>query len=154
MNIFKSVFNGISSAAHSTVAWLEKELVAFTKAAPKLEQIVDAGLAYIGPVLQLALTATGEGDAAKIVGDVIHEAQADLTAASALVTDFGPTPTAASVFASVADHLSTLLTDGHVKNPQSVAAVTKAVTEVGLLGSAIEAAVKALESASSTPASA
>jgi hypothetical protein len=154
MSIFTSVFHGIAKAEHSTVAWLEKELAAFVGDAPKIEQVIDAGLSYVEPVLTLALDAVGDEAAANIVAKVIDEAQADLKAASALVTDFGPTPTAASIFAAVAENLQTLLTDGHVKSAQSVAAVTKAVTEVGVIGAAISTAVAGITAASTTPAGA
>lgn len=144
MSVFTSVFNGLVKAEHSTVAWLEKELVAFEKAAPTIEKVIDAGLAYIGPVLQLALTDVGKSDVADEVGNVVTQAQNDLKAASALVTDFGPTPTAASIFSSVEANLSALLTAGHVTSTVAVAAVNKAVAEIGLLGAAVGTAVAAL----------
>lgn len=147
MNIFTSVFHGIDKAAHSTVAWLEKQLAALVKAAPKIEHVVDAGLAYIGPVLELSLTTIGEGEAAAKVVDVVREAQGALNAASALVTDFGPSPTAASIFNSVEANLKALLTAGHVTNAQSVAAVQKAVDEIGLIGAAVGDAATAISGA-------
>lgn len=147
MSIFTSVFHGIDKAAHSTVAWLEKQLAALVKAAPKIEHVIDAGLAYVGPVLELSLTTIGEGDAAAKVVDVVREAQGALNAASALVTDFGPSPTAASIFNSVQSNLKELLTAGHVTNTQSVAAVQKAVDEIGLIGAAVGEAATAISGA-------
>lgn len=144
---FKSIFTGIAKAEHSTVAWLEKELAAFVGEAPTIEKVIDAGLSYIEPVLTLALDGVGDEAAATVVGNVIDEAQADLKAASALVTDFGPTPTAASIFKSVEANLQALLTASHVTSTQSVAAVNKAVSEVGVLGAAVEAAVTGIENA-------
>jgi hypothetical protein len=144
---FKSIFTGVSNAEHSTVAWLEHAMVVFVHEAPTIEKVIDAGLSYIGPVLTLALTAAGDGPAAAIVTDAINQAHIDLHAASALVTDFGPTPTAASVFSAVEANLSALLAAGHVTNATSVAAVTKAVSEIGVLGAAVGAAVSAVEAA-------
>lgn len=144
---FKSIFSGIAKAEHSTVAWLEKELVAFENKAPAIEKVIDAGLSYIGPLLQMTLAFTGQEAAAGIVGKIVGQAQNDLKAASALVTDFGPTPTAASIFGAVEKNLQTLLTDAHVTGTQSVAAVTKVVNEVGVIGAAVGAAVTALGAA-------
>lgn len=149
---FKSIFTGIAAAEHSTVAWLEKELAVFVKEAPAIEGVIDAGLSYVGPVLTIALDATGNEALATEAGKVIVQAQSDLKAASALVTDFGPTPTAASIFAAVEANLGALLTAGHVTNTTSVAAVTKAVTEVGVLGAAVSAAVAGIGKAASTTA--
>jgi hypothetical protein len=98
-------------------------------------------------VLTLALSAAGDGPAAAIVADAINQAHVDLHAASALVTDFGPTPTAASVFDAVKANLSALLTAGHVTSATSVAAVTKAVSEIGVLGAAVSTAASAVEAA-------
>ena len=142
-----SWLSAIENAEHSTVAWIEKELAAIEGKAPTIERVIDAGLTYIGPVLQIGLTAIGDAPAAAAVGPVIAEAQAGLKAASALVTDFGPTPTAASVFASVQTNLSTLLTAGKVTNATTVAAVTKAVNEVGILASAVKTAASAVVAA-------
>lgn len=149
-----SIFTGIEKAIHSTVAWLEKELTALEGKAPQIEKVIDAGLAYIGPALQLALVSIGEPAAAALVGGVVAKAQNDLNAASALITDFGPTPTAASIFASVETNLNGLLAAGQITNPASIAAITKAVNEVGVLGAAISTAAGAIQSALKVPATA
>lgn len=147
-----SLFTSIASAEHSTMAWIEKELTALEGAEPKIEKVVDAGVSYIGPVLEIALDALGQTAAATEVGAIVSKAQTDLTAVNALITDFGPTPTAASVLASVKTNLSTILTDANVTNATSVAAVTKAVNEVGVLGSAISTAATAISAAATTTA--
>jgi hypothetical protein len=147
-----SIFAKIENAEHSTVAWIEKELTVLESKAPTIERVIDAGLTYVGPVLQIGLTAIGDAPEAALVGMVIAKAQADLKAASALVTDFGPTPTAASVFASVKTNLSSLLVAGQVSNSTAIASVTKAVNEVGVLGSAVQTAANAIAAAAAAPA--
>lgn len=142
----ESIFAEIAAAEHSTVAWLEKELAKLVGEAPTIEKVIDSGLTYITPVLQIALSSLGDPAAAAVVGTVVTEAQSDLLAASALVTDFGPTPTAASIFASVKANLAALLTAGHVKSSTSVSAVNKAVSEIGLLGTAVQTAADKLAS--------
>jgi hypothetical protein len=83
---------------------------------------------------------------------VVNEAQTDLSVASALVADFGPTPTAASAFASVQTNLNGLLTAGHVKSTTAVAAVTKAVSEVGVIAQAVQTAASQIKAAAAPTA--
>jgi hypothetical protein len=142
-----SFFSTIANAEHSTIAWLEKELTAFEGKAPTIERVIDAGLTYVGPVLQIGLTAMGDAPEAALVGVVIGKAQVDLKAASALVTDFGPTPTAASMFSAVSSDLGSLLSAAQVKNTTTIATVTKAVNEVGMLGSAVQLAATQITAA-------
>ena len=141
------------TAEHSTVAWLETEITKIEGKAPAIEKVIDAGLKYVGLAAQVALDATGDPAAAAVVGSVVSEAQTDLAVASALVADFGPTPTAASDFAAVQTNLNGLLTAGHVTSATSVAAVTKAVSEVGVIATAVQTAATAIKAAAA-PASA
>ena len=135
---FSSFLKAIEGAEKTTVHYIEKTLTEIEGNAPAIERLVDASLNYIGPVLQIGLGALGQTALAAEVGPVIAKAQNMLVAASATITDFGPTPTAASAFASVATNLNALLAAGQVKNPQSVAAFTKAVAEILTLGKAVE----------------
>jgi hypothetical protein len=145
-----SIFTKIEGVEHSTIVWLDGELLKIEGAEPKIASLVDTGLTYITPCLQIALSAVGDPAAAAIVGSVSVQAQKDLAVASALVTDFGPTPTAASAFAAVQTNLSALLTAGHVTSATSVAAVTKAVSEVGVLATAVSTAATAISGAVGT----
>ena len=140
---------GLITDLHSTAALLEKELTAFEKKAPAIEKVIDSSLAYISPVLQLALTDIGDPAAATAVGAIVTKANNDLNAASALVADFGPTPTAASIFSAVSNNLSTILTDTNVKSATTTAAITKAVSEVGVLAASVSTAAAAVKSSAS-----
>jgi hypothetical protein len=142
-----SFISVIEGAEHSTVAWIEKELTVVEGKAPTIERVIDAGLTYVGPVLQIGLTAIGDAPEAALVGTVIAKAQVDLKAASALVTDFGPTPTASSMFSAVSNDLGSLLSAAQVKNTTTIATVTKAVSEVGILASAVKTAATAVVAA-------
>jgi hypothetical protein len=138
-------FQKLEGFEKSTAAWIEKELTKIEEKEPTLARIIDVTITYVTPVLKLALAATGDPAAAAVVGAVAAQAQRDLTVASALVTDFGPTPTAATAFAAVSANLSGLLTAGHVKSTKAVAAVTKAVNEVGAIAAAVGAAASGIE---------
>lgn len=146
-----SLFAKVEAAEKSTAAWIEKKLTAIEGKEPALAKVIDTTLTYVTPVLKIALVATGDPAAAVVVGNVAAQAETDLSVASALVTDFGPTPTAASAFSAVANNLGSLLTAGHVKSATAVAAVNKAVSEVGVLASAVQAAAANI-AASAAPA--
>ncbi len=146
-----SLFAKIVGLEHSTVAFIEKALADVEAKAPTIERVVDAGLEYIGPVLQIALAAEGQTVLAADLGSVIAKSHNVLLATSATITDFGPTPTAAGMFKSVATNLSALLAAGQVKNPKSIGAITKAVSEIGTLGSAVELAAAKIATAAAPP---
>jgi hypothetical protein len=147
-------FAEVEGLEHTTMAFIEKVLTDVEGKEPELAKIIDAGIKYITPALQIALSATGDPAAAAVVGSVAAQAEEDLSVASALVTDFGPTPTAASAFAAVQASLSSLLTAGHVTSTKSVTAVTKAVGEVGAIASAVQTAATAISAAAAAPVAA
>lgn len=122
---------------HTFGAWAEKELAKLVGIEPKIEQIAGTVLTYAGPALQTIVTAEAGAPAGALVGKVISAAQADLTAASGLIYDFGASPSVASVISSVQTNLSGLLTAGHITDAKSVGTATKIVTELGQLANAI-----------------
>jgi len=142
-----SIFSSIENAAHSFAAWVEKEWKKLYNEAPKLEQVADTVLAYVGPALQTVVTLEAGGPAGAIVGSVIQEAQKDLTAASGLIYDFGATPSIAGILKTVTDNLSLLLSDGHIKNAKSIAAVQRVISEINILYTAISTAIGASKAA-------
>lgn len=131
----------IKNAEHSFAAFAEKEWVKLYNETPKLEQIVSTTLKYVGPALQMIVTAEAGAPAGALVGSVIKEAQSDLLAASSLIYDFGATPSVSSVFTGVNTDLSSLLTAGHVTDPKSVSAVNRVISEVEVLAAAIKNAI-------------
>ena len=142
------IISKIEGAEHTFAAYAEKEWAAIYGEAPKIEQVADSIIKYVGPALQIAVTAEGGAAAGTAVGTVVSKAQSDLIAASALINDFGATPNAAAVLTTVKANLSTLLTDTGVKSPTAVKAVTNAVNSLDVLTTAVKQAV----AASSTPA--
>lgn len=131
------------STLHTFGAWAEKELAALVGKAPAVEQVIASVLKYAGPALQTVVTAEAGASAGALVGKVIADAQAGLTAASGLIYDFGASPSLASVVSSVESNLSALLSAGHVTNSNSVATVTKVVTELGSLATALSSSTPA-----------
>jgi len=132
-----SIFSGIQNIEHTFASWAEKELAKLYTAAPKIEQVAGTVLTYAGPALQTIVSLEAGAPAGAIVGEVIQEAQSDLTAASGLIYDFGATPSAGSVIASVKTNLAALLAAGHVSNPTSVAGVNQVIGELDTLIAAI-----------------
>lgn len=138
----------VISALHTFAGWFEKEWSALYKEQPKIDKILAATLKYVGPALQLVVTAEAGAPAGVFVGKVIGDAQAGLAAASGLVYDFGPSPTVGGVISSVNANLSGLLAADHITNPTSVANVTKIVSELA----ALEAALATPSTAAPAPA--
>ena len=142
----------IEKAEHTTAAWIANELQKFTKAEPKIENVVDTSVTYIGGALQIAADAAGQVGLGTEIGAVVATIHQDLTATNALVTDFGATPTAASAFGAIKNDLSNLLPIIGVKSPTATAAVTKAVNEVGTISTAIQNAAAAIAASAGTAA--
>lgn len=132
-----SIFKGIANVEHTFAGWAEKELSKLFKDAPKIEQVADAILTYVGPALQTVVTIEAGAPAGALVGKVIREAQSDLTAASGAMYDFGATPSVGSIINGVKDNLAALLAAGHVSNPASVANVNQVVNELDVLVTAL-----------------
>lgn len=147
-----SFWQKIQSAEHSFLAWWAKEYQKFQKAEPKIEEGLDALSKYAVPALDIAVAAAGgpAGIGAEAAG-VIAEAQTGLSVASSLVDDFGPTPTAASVYSGIQSNLSNVLSLDGVKNPTTVSAITKVVGLVGSAAEGITAAAQA-QAAATAPA--
>ncbi len=129
MNFFKML--------HTFSAWAEKELAGIVGKAPVIEQAAASILKYAGPALQVVVTAEAGGPAGALVGKVLADAQAGLTAVSGLIYDFGAQPTFCSVVSSVQTNLSSLLSAGHITNATSVATITKVATDLGSLSTAL-----------------
>lgn len=125
------------SSLHTFGAWCEKELTILVGKAPAVEQVAASVLKYAGPALQTIITAEAGAPAGALVGKVIADAQAGLAAASGLIYDFGATPSAGSVIASVQTNLASLLSAGHITNANSTATVTKVVNELAALATAL-----------------
>ena len=132
-----SIFRGIANVEHTFAGWAEKEMAKLFKDAPKIEQVADAILTYVGPALQTVVTLEAGATAGAIVGKVIQEAQTDVTAASGVIYDFGAMPSVNSILNGVKDNLAALLSAGHVTNPTSVANVKQVVNELDVLVSAL-----------------
>lgn len=132
-----SIFKGIANVKHTFAGWAEKELAKLFKDAPKIEQVADAILTYVGPALQTIVTLEAGAPAGAIVGKVIREAQLDLTAANGAIYDFGPSPSAASIINGVKENLGALLAAGHVTNPASVTNINQVVSELDVLVTAL-----------------
>ena len=134
------IFGKMASAVKSFGAWAEKVLSGLHNAAPALEVTAASILKYAGPALQTIVTVEAGGPAGALVGKVIADAQAGITAASGFIYDYGAVPTAASITGSVVANLNALLAAGHVVNPASVATVTTVVNNLNNLTTALTGA--------------
>lgn len=136
-----SFFTNVEHAEHSFVAFAEKALLKFAKEAPTFITIVDGALTYIGPLLQVVVSAQAGTVAGAEVAKVVAEIQQDLTAFSGLVYDLGPNPTFANLLTSANNNLQSLLAAGHITNPVASAAIALVLRELNALAAAHQAAV-------------
>jgi len=148
---FKTLVADVENVEHTVVGWIAKEYAKLYNAEPTLEAVADAAFAYAVPAVQILISATGNSAAATLIGNVATEAQKDLLVVSALIHDFGPTPSAAGILSTIKSNLSSLLADSHITDAVHVAIITKVVNALGVLAAAI---AKAIASAAPAPASA
>jgi hypothetical protein len=144
----KAVVSDIEGAGKTFVSYLVKEYAEFYKIEPTLIQTVDATVSYVEDGLTIVLPLAGAGTLAGPIDAIVEEAVTDLNRASALVYDFGPSPTAASIFAATQSNLSALETAGHITDPATIAKVKLIINAVGTVAQLIAKAV----SATSAPA--
>ena len=146
----KAIVNDIEQGEKSFVSFLVKEYTAFYKNEPTLIQTIDTTVSYAEDGLAIVLPLAGQGALVGPIDAIVEEAVTDLNRASALVYDFGPSPTAASIFASVQSNLATLETSAHVTNPVTIAKVKLIINAIGTVAQLIAKAVAA--ASASTPA--
>ena len=139
----KAVIIDIEKDEKTFVSFLVKEYAEFYKNEPTLIQTVDTTVSYVEDGLTIVLPLAGEGALAGPIDTIVEEAVTDLNRASALVYDFGPSPTAASIFAAVQTNLSTLETAGHITNPATIAKVKLIINAIGTVAQLIAKAVLA-----------
>ena len=133
------------SEAETFGHWAELELEKLVGATPKIEQVTDSILTYVGGAAGVIATAEGGPAAGAATMKLVSMLQSGVTALSGLVTDFGATPTAASMASSLATNTQALLAAAEVKNLSSVKAGTAIITNLTNLA-------KALTTASAPPA--
>lgn len=121
-------------------AWAEKELGKLSTEAPAIAKTTDAILTYVGGAASIIAGIEGGPAASAAVRAATSAIHTGVTALSGLVTDFGATPTAVSISASLATNASALLAAAKVTNPTSVAAATAIVANLNSLTSALTAA--------------
>ena len=142
-----SIFSKIDSALHTFAVYAEKELTKIYSEEPKIEAVASTVLKYVGPALQILVTAEVGAPAGAIVGSIVKEAQSDLIAVGSLIYDFGATPIAGSIIKGVSDNLGALLTAGHVTSPSSVDTVNKVLNNLNSLAAVLPVAVSAIAAA-------
>ncbi len=132
----------IEGAEHTFVGWAVKEYAKLYKAEPAIEQTVDEVVPYAQSAIVIVMEMAGAGAAVPEVTAIITEVQRDLKVMSALIHDFGPTPTAASIAQGVKDNLASLAAAGHIKDPITLAKLQLIIKTVGVLATAIANAVE------------
>jgi hypothetical protein len=126
--------------------WAEGDLAKLVRADPSIEKVADTTLQYVGGAASIIAGLEGGPAASTAVTKFVSLIQNGVTALNGLITDFGATPTAASIASSLATTASELLAAAQVKNPTSVTAGTAIITNLTSLATALTTA------SASTPA--
>lgn len=122
---------------HTFASWAEKELGKLVAAEPKIEKTADTILQYVGGAATIIAGIEGGPAASLEVQKAVSGIQTGVVALNGLISDFGATPTAASLASSLAANANSLLTASHVTNPTSVAAATGIVANLTALATAL-----------------
>jgi hypothetical protein len=140
MSLFASVEGKLSTFAHD----FEAVYVKLFQEEPKIEQAVVGVIGVAAPLVVAIAAATGsEPEAAAIVG-IITVVKSDLAVVQTTMNAAGAGTANASVkslLAAVTSNLASLLTAGLIKNPVTLATVTK---DVNSIGSALDVVIAAL----------
>lgn len=124
---------------HTFAAWAEKELGKLEKDAPAIEKTSDSILQYVGGAATILAGIEGGPAASAEVKSVVSGIQTGVVALGGLITDFGASPTAATIASSLAANAGSLLTASHITNPTSVAAANGIITNLTSLATALSA---------------
>lgn len=135
-----SFITKLEGDAKSFAGWAEKELAKLVKAEPEIATVVDSIVTYVGGAAAIFAGFEGGPAASAEVKALTSEVQTGITALSGLVTDFGATPTAASIASSLSTNAAALLAAAKVTNPNSVAAGTAIITNLTALATALAGA--------------
>lgn len=128
-----SIFSSITNAAHTFVAWFEKEITAIQKVAPTLEQSAAAAFKYASVVIGIVVAQVPSGSEAE---KILNEVLSDIKVASSVVYDAGAHPNVGGLIQTIVDNLSGLLAGSHISNAGTVSTVTKVVNTLSALVSA------------------
>lgn len=135
-----SFISALENDVHTFAAWAEKELGKMSSEAPAITKIVDTIMQYVGGAASILAGLEGGAAASAAVTSAAGAIQAGVTAVSGLVTDFGATPTVASIATSLVTNSSALLAAAKVTNPASVKAANAIVANLTTLATSLSAA--------------
>jgi hypothetical protein len=130
----KTFFQNLDSAAHTFVAWVEKEYATFMKDLPVIEHYIEQGTNYAVGVLKIALSKVAPGSKAE---SVITKAIQDLLTANAVVYDAGAHPSVGGLFQAVVNDLSGLEAAMGFKNADTLATIAKVVQTLSAVVSVV-----------------
>lgn len=122
---------------HSFTSWAATEWAKIYSDAPKIEHAADTALKYAIPATGIIVQELGTAPEAQKAVSILTEAQKDMQAASGLIYDFGPHPSAGSILGGVQSNLSGILQDAHVKSTGTVAKITNVINAIAPIAEAL-----------------
>lgn len=130
-------WSDLKEAEHTAVHFFVTVLTKARAEEPKLIEVADRALPYVGQMAQVVVGLEAGSSAAAVVGKVVGEIQRDLDVSAAVIYDTGATPTAASMLGAIKANFQGLLDEGHISNEKSKATATKAINTLGALIAAV-----------------
>lgn len=145
-----SIFSDIANAAKSTAAWIEKTFTKILKTAPSVLSVIDTTLSYTSVLIEVIVERLAGTAAEAEVVKVLSEVRSDITVLQAVLYDTGTSATVSSLLDSIIANLKALATAGHISNPDTLALLTKVLTELDVIAKKIESLTATSATATTT----
>jgi hypothetical protein len=147
-----SIFSGITGAAKSTAVWIEKELTKVAKVAPTALSVIDDVLSYASLLIEIIVEKLAGMAAEEEAVKVLTEVRSDIKILQAALYDTGASGTISSYLDAIIANLKALAAVGHISNPDTLATLTKVLTELDVIAKKIESLYTADTATSTTTA--
>ena len=129
MSLFSKVEGEVKTFAHDAEEVLQKLFLE----EPKIEQVVVTTISVVAPTVVAITAATGNEPEAAAITAIVSLVQSDLAAVQITMNQAGAgtaNVSAKSTLAAINANLAQLLTAGFIKNPTTLATVTKYVQSI------------------------
>lgn len=129
MSIFSKFDAGSKTFASKVAAAFEK----LFNEEPKIEEAAVSTLSVVAPLIVAVAAATGNEPEAAAIAGIISIVKSDLAAVQVTLNQAGAgtsNVTASGLLKAINANLATLLTAGLVKDPATIAVITKDVTSI------------------------
>lgn len=128
-----SIFSKFDTEAKTFASDVEKAFIKLFNEEPKIEAAAASTIGVVAPIIVAVVAATGSEPEAAAIAGIISIVKNDLATVQVVLNQAGAgtnNTTAKSLLAAINANLASLLTAGLVKNPATLATITKDVTSI------------------------